>query len=80
MLKQLRSEGWNRSSSVLLLWLPAFESFYRANVPQTEGILKGYMCSKFGDSVRRGLRLHLVYEQFETGAKLSEFNIGPSDC
>jgi hypothetical protein len=60
--------------------VPAFESFYRANIPQTQGMLKGYVCSRFGDRVRRGLRFHLVYEQFETGAKLSEFNIGPSDC
>jgi hypothetical protein len=60
--------------------VPAFEDFYRANIPQTQGMLKGYVCSKFGDSVRRGLSFHLVYEQMETGAKLSEFNIGPSDC
>jgi hypothetical protein len=64
----------------LVVVAPAFESFYRANIPQTQGMLKGYVCSRFGDSVRRGLRFHLVYEQFETGAKLSEFNIGPSDC
>jgi len=60
--------------------VPAFESFYRANVPQTQAMIKGNVCGKFGDSVRRGLRLHLVYEQAQTGATLSEFNIGPSDC
>ncbi|HXY57541.1 MAG TPA: hypothetical protein VEH76_03080 [Methylocystis sp.] len=59
---------------------PAFESFYRANIPQTRDMLKGYVCFKFGDSIRRGVRFHLVYEQIETGAKLSDFNIGPSDC
>jgi len=63
-----------------VVMVPAFESFYRANIPQTQGMLKGYVCSRFGDSVRRGLRLHLVYEQLGTGAKLSEFNIGPPDC
>jgi hypothetical protein len=60
--------------------VPGFESFYRANIPQTQGMLKGYVCSRFGDSVRRGLRFHLVYEQPDTGVKLSEFDIGPSDC
>lgn len=60
--------------------VPAFESLYRANIPQTQGMLKGYVCSKFGDSVRRGLRFHLVYEQMGTGVILSEFNVGPSDC
>jgi hypothetical protein len=59
---------------------PAFESFYRANVPQSLGMIKGKVCGKFGDSVRRGLRIHLVYEQFQTGAQLSDINIEPSDC
>ena len=63
-----------------MVMTPAFESFYRANVPQTAGIIKGYMCGRFGDGVRRGLRIHLIYEQLNTGTKLSDFDIGPSDC
>jgi hypothetical protein len=78
-LKQLEAKDGIVEQRFVVM-VPAFESFYRANIPQTQAILKGYVCSRFGDSIRRGLRFHLVYEQFETGAKLSEFNIGPSDC
>jgi hypothetical protein len=78
-LKQLDAKDGTVEQRYAVL-APAFESFYRANLPQTQGILKGYVCSGFGDSVRRGLRFHIVYEQGETGAQLSEFNIGPSDC
>jgi len=59
--------------------VPAFESFFSASIQQTKGVILGYMCSKFGDSLRRGMKIHLTYER-ETGEKLSEFNIGPSDC
>jgi hypothetical protein len=78
-LKRLEAKGGVVEQRFVVM-VPAFESFYRANIPQTQGVLKGYMCSRFGDRVRRGLRLHLVYEQIETGATLSEFDIGPSDC
>jgi hypothetical protein len=58
---------------------PAFESFYRANIPQTKGVLQGYVCSKFGDKIRRGLRFRQIYER-DDGTQLSELNFGPSDC
>ena len=77
-LQQLNAENGVVEQRFMVV-APAFESFYSANIPQTEAMIKGYVCSKFGDSVRRGLQIHLIYEQ-ETGAKLSEFKIGPSDC
>jgi hypothetical protein len=78
-LKQVEAKDGIVEQHIVVI-APAFESFYRANVPQTLGMIKGKVCGKFGDSVHRGLRIHLVYEQLETGAQLSEINIGPSDC
>ncbi len=78
-LKQLDAKDGTVEQRYAVL-VPAFESFYRANIPQTHDIVKGYVCSGFGDSVRRGLRFHIVYEQGQTGAQLSEFNVVPSDC
>ncbi|HEV2675934.1 MAG TPA: PA3611 family quorum-sensing-regulated virulence factor [Aliidongia sp.] len=78
-LKQLEAKDGIVEERYIVV-TPAFESFYRANIPQTQAMIKGSVCFKFGDSVRRGLRLHLVYEQIETGVTLSDFNIGPSDC
>ena len=57
----------------------AFVDFFKYKSSEIRGKTQGMFCTKYGDSIHRGVNIHVIY-QMDGGAPVLEFTVDNSIC